>query len=785
MKKIDELLKSLTAEEKTRLFNGKGNWNTFDADGKVPTFSMADGPHGVRKQDDENYRDLNVSKLATCFPTASALASSWNLETIQKLAHALADEAIGSNVDVLLGCGVNMKRSPLCGRNFEYFSEDPYLAGILAAEYVKTLQADGVAACPKHFAANNQEKRRMTSNSLVDERTMNEIYLRAFEIIVKNSKPKTIMAAYNRVNGKFAGFNKRLLTDTLRNKWGFDGVVISDWGACINPPECIKAGMDLAMPDSHLYFDKQIKAALENGTLSESDLDKSASRVLKLADEMIEIRENRKKGQADLEENNKIAVDLATDCAVLLKNEGLLPLKQKEVCVIGELAEILKFQGGGSSHINTPKTKNILESLEERNFKVEYEKGYLSGFVKRRKAAKLNKPYQKKALELAKKCASENKPIIFCCGLTDSFEGEGFDRDNMLLPPEQKLLLTEISKITKDIVVVTFAGAPIDFSFEGDVNAILHMHYAGQGVGEATAILLSGEKSPSGKLSETYPLSIEDTPCYGNFSDLETDDVYYKEEVLMGYRHYQTKNIPVCYEFGYGLSYSKFEYSDLSIEKTSAENVSVSFTIKNVGNFDASEIAQVYVKNPQISKDKENELKRAEKELRGFAKVFLKAGESKKVTIKLDDNSFKVFSTKKDDFAISGGKYTIQVGQSVKNIKLEKEIEIEGEKFEDLVEKVRWDAKKELAIDDKKGKFSMSSSLYDMSKKSFIIRAFLAIILVVLRGMNHWEAADSPIIKIQINTIKECPVEALISTSGGSVNEGMARFFVWCANHRL
>ncbi|MDD7415978.1 MAG: glycoside hydrolase family 3 N-terminal domain-containing protein [Treponemataceae bacterium] len=776
MMRPEELIKNLTLKEKCRIFSGDGPWNTFSAGDKVPSFSMADGPHGLRKQGDAAYADMENSHIATCYPTASALASSWNTETIEKLAKALATEAYNEDVQVLLGCGMNIKRSPLCGRNFEYFSEDPYLAGTLAAQYVKTIQENGVAACPKHFCANNQEKRRMTSNSIVDERTLNEIYLRAFEIVVKNSAPKSIMASYNRCNGSYVGHNKKFLTDILRTKWGYKGIVISDWGACINAADSMMAGMDLAMPDSNGYLNEQLEKAVAAGKITEADVEKMAARVVGLAQEMK--NQNREKGKTDLEAHNKIAVDLAADCAVLLKNEGLLPLKQKEICVIGELAEFLKFQGGGSSHIQTRKTPNVIEALEAKGFKVEYSKGYLSGFVKRAHAESKNKPYQKKALELAKQCAEKNMPIVFCCGLTDSFEGEGFDREDLLLPPEQLKLLDDISKITKNIVVLTFAGAPIDFSFTDKVNAILHMHYAGQGVGEAAAILVSGERSPSGKLSESYPFKVEDTPCFGNFSITGKDDIYYKEGLMVGYRYYQTKNIPVRYEFGYGLSYSTFEYSNFSVEK-SGDSAVAKFTLKNTGNVDAAEVAQIYVKNPE----NKSGLQRAIQELRGYAKVFLKAGESKEVTIKLDDNAFKVFSTKKEDFVLCGGEYTVQLAASVKDIKSEKVIKIEGESLEALCDPIVYTD--DMTVEGKLDHFVMSSSLGDMSKKSFIIRAFLAIILIVLRLMNKGQSADSPIVKIQINTIRECPVESLISTSGGSVNHAMARFFVWCANHRL
>ena len=775
--------------DKIRLFNGVGSWRTYTANGTVPQITMSDGPHGLRKQEAENYADLNKSNVATCFPTASCIASSWNRSSLNKLGKEIAREALAENVHLVLGCGMNIKRSPLCGRNFEYFSEDPYLSGELATSYVNGMQNEGVGACIKHFACNNQEKRRQTSSSNVDERALREIYLRGFEIAVKKSKPVSIMCSYNKVNGVYAAHNKHLLTEILRDDWGFDGAVISDWGACIDAPKCLKAGMDLAMPDSNGYFDMQLKQALDNGELTEQELDTANNRIIEMAAKLTKMREKRLAPTPDkaiypnLAEQYQKALELACDSAVLLKNDGVLPLslqKNKELCVIGELAVNMKFQAGGSSHITVSEYPDAVKLLKEDGFSVTYSAGYYSGFCKRKKVAKKNAPLHKKAMEVVRAAAEKNVPILFFCGLTEAFEGEGFDRKNMELPPEQLELLENILKLTDNVVVISFSGAPVDLVPVQKAKAVLHMYLCGEACGRAVVDLLTGKVNPSGKLAETWPLKIEDTPCHGNFAP-DHDEVDYDEGLLVGYRWYEERKLPVQYPFGFGLSYTSFEYSDLKV--TVAENLDGAgqtkavLKVKNTGSVVGAEIVQLYVTRTGHSY----------KELRGFEKVFLEAGEEKSVEIVLDDNAFKIFSEVKNQFVQIKGDYVIEVGANIKDIRLSASVTVDGEELTDNV--VTADARSSDSSETDtvcsfadKAVFNISDSLGDMSSHSLRIRLLIKIFTLALVIMNKGKSREDPVIKIAVAALTENPLESLISTSGGVISYKFAKRIVKWAN---
>ena len=775
--------------DKIRLFNGVGSWRTYTANGTVPQITMSDGPHGLRKQEVENYADLNKSNVATCFPTASCIASSWNRSSLNKLGKEIAREALAENVHLVLGCGMNIKRSPLCGRNFEYFSEDPYLSGELATSYVNGMQNEGVGACIKHFACNNQEKRRQTSSSNVDERALREIYLRGFEIAVKKSKPVSIMCSYNKVNGVYAAHNKHLLTEILRDDWGFDGAVISDWGACIDAPKCLKAGMDLAMPDSNGYFDMQLKQALDNGELTEKELDAANNRIIEMAAKLTKMREKRLAPTPDkaiypnLAEQYQKALELACDSAVLLKNDDVLPLsfqKNKELCVIGELAVNMKFQAGGSSHITVSEYPDAVKLLKEDGFSVTYSAGYYSGFCKRKKVAKKNAPLHKKAMEVVRAAAEKNVPILFFCGLTEAFEGEGFDRKDMELPPEQLELLENILKLTDNVVVISFSGAPVDLVPVQKAKAVLHMYLCGEACGRAVVDLLTGKVNPSGKLAETWPLKIEDTPCHGNFAP-DHDEVDYDEGLLVGYRWYEERKLPVQYPFGFGLSYTKFEYSDLKV--TVAENLDragqtkVSLKVKNTGSVAGAEIVQLYVTRAG----------HAYKELRGFEKVFLEAGEEKSVEIVLDDNAFKIFSEVKNQFVQIKGDYVIEVGANIKDIRLSASVTVDGDELTDNV--VTADARSSDSSETDtvctcadKAVFNISDSLGDMSAHSLRIRLLIKIFTLALVIMNKGKSREDPVIKIAVAALTENPLESLISTSGGVISYKFAKRIVKWAN---
>jgi len=770
-----EIFDKLTVDEKIRLFNGDGSWYSCTLNKTIPYFVMSDGPHGLRKQEEENYSDLNKSKIATCFPTASCIASSWNRNSMKILGDTLAKEALHEKVNMVLGPGINIKRSPLCGRNFEYFSEDPYLAGTLAANYINAMQDNGVAACLKHFACNNQETRRQTSNSIIDERTLREIYLRAFEIVVKESNPIGIMGSYNRLNGEYTCASKKLLTDILRNEWGFNGIVISDWGACIDSAKCAKAGMNLAMPDSEGYLPKTLKKALADGVISMSQIEDVVYPVLETAASF----PKNKDPAVNYEEHHLLAKELAEDSAVLLKNDGILPLKPGKVAVIGELAEFMKFQGGGSSHITTREYPNALESLKNLGFEVLYSKGYYSGFCKEKDIVKKNAPLQKEAVSFITKIAAENIPVLFFTGLTECYEGEGFDRTTLELPQEQLKLLNDILNITANVAVINFSGAPVDFSPVKNAKALLQMYLPGEAAGEAVADLISGKVNPSGKLAETYPCKLSDVPCYENFGKNE-DNVPYRETVFVGYRYFESRNIPVQYEFGFGLSYTTFEYSELQVIKESDERVTVKLSVENTGNVDGSEIVQIYVSPVQTDEEK---LLRPAMELRGFTKVFLKAGEKQRVEIPLDVNAFKVFSEKDNSFVTSGGKYAIKAGASVRDIRLETEIDVEGEKFCALAAPVPESFYIENSIQaHKKGSFTMSDSLIDMANESNFIKHALRIIKFAIILMNKGKSKEDPAVKIALSAVAENPLESLISTSGGAISEKTARWFLKHAN---
>ena len=648
----------LSKEEKIRLFNGVGNWNSYDAEGKLQSFTMSDGPHGLRKQDPvqetEAYADINRSRLATCFPTSSCMAASWDKALLSEEGKSIAEEAQCQEVDVVLGPGTNIKRSPLCGRNFEYFSEDPYLAGTLAASYINGMQALGIGTSLKHFTCNNQEKRRQTSNSIVDEKTLSEIYLRPFEIAVRKAQPASIMVSYNKVNGEYAAASKFLLTEVLRKKWGFKGMVISDWGACIGAANCLKAGMSLAMPDSNGYFSHQLEPLYDNDKELQEKLEEANNLVIEAAQKWNGgHKQKADNSKIDFVAHHKLALRFATSSAVLLKNDGVLPLAPKaKLIVIGGLAATMKFQGGGSSHINAAEYPSALESLKNLGYEIDFAEGYPTDI------GNVSETGYAQALELAKKAATENCPVLFFCGLTEEFEGEGFDRETMALPEVQTKLLDQIIALGAKVIAVTFSGAPIDLYFADKVSAILHMYLCGEACGEACAQLLSGNVNPSGKLAETFPFTEKDTPCYGSFGG-EDDNIEYKEGCLVGYRYYEAKNIPVRYEFGYGLSYTSFAYSNLEVDAKAGK---VLFDVTNTGKVKGSEAAQVYIQK----------MDGVYPELRGFEKVELGPGETKRVIVTLDENAFKTYDTSKHNFVASAGAYKIYAASSVKKIQLEK-----------------------------------------------------------------------------------------------------------------
>ena len=658
--KHQDIISQLTLEEKCYLLSGKDFWQTRSVKAKgVPNMTLSDGPHGIRKQEGAGDQlGLNGSLPATCFPTAATVANSWDPALGEEVGRYLGEEAASQDVCVLLGPGLNIKRSPLCGRNFEYFCEDPYLAGKMAAGYIRGIQANGVSACPKHFAANNTELRRQASDSVVDERTLREIYLTGFEIAVKEAAPKSIMSSYNMINGVYANENEHLLQEILRDQWGFDGFVVSDWGASNDHVLGVAAGSHLEMPSTGGDSDEELIQAVKGGKISEELVDR---RVDELLDVVLSTRKavDPLKGKPfDVDAHHAMAMKASEQSIVLLKNENnILPLKKgSKVAVIGEFAKVARYQGAGSSVVNCTKLDHAMDVIGNFDLNVV---GFEAGYPR---SGPGDAAMQAKAVELAK----QSDYVLLYIGLDEISESEGLDRSHMKLPQSQVDLLTAVAEVNKNVIAVMSAGSSVEMAWLDKCQAMVHGYLCGQAGASAVLKVILGEVNPSGKLSETYPVKYEDTPSAPYFPAKQRT-VEYREGLYVGYRYFETAKVPVLFPFGFGLSYTTFEYSDLTVSDTE-----VSFTLKNTGKVDGAEVAQLYVsaKNPSIY--------RPAKELKGFAKVFLKAGESKTVTIKLDDKAFRYFNVKTDRFEIDGGDYEIMIGASVADIKLSGIVTVKG-----------------------------------------------------------------------------------------------------------
>lgn len=663
--KVIELLEKLTVEEKIALCSGADFWHTEAVKRlNLPPVMMCDGPHGLRKQEGESdHMGIHESIKTVCYPSASALASSFDEEVMEELGDALGKECQAENVGMLLGPGLNMKRSPLCGRNFEYFSEDPYLTGKLASAYIRSLQSNGVAACVKHFAVNNQETMRMNGSSNVDERTLNEIYLPAFEMAVKEGKTRSVMCAYNAVNGEFCADNKMLLTDILRNKWEFDGFVVTDWGAAKDVTKGIKARLNLVMPGGYGTHEAALRAALEKGEIKEEELDTVVADILQF---ILDYQEQKKKSATiNRAELGKLSARIAAQCAVLLKNEQILPLKQNDtIAFIGEFFEKPRYQGSGSSHINVDHVISAMEEAEKRHISYTYAKGYQTE----------EEAVREELMQEAVRNATHADVAVVFAGLPDSYESEGFDREHDNLPENQNRLIEEIAKVQKNLVVVLHGGAPMHLPWFDKVKGLLCMYLGGQQVGVAAMRLLYGEENPSGKLAETWAKKISDTPAYLNFPGVE-GQVDYCERIYIGYRYYDKKEMEVQFPFGYGLSYTSFEYTDINVDKVEAtdqEKVKVTCKIKNIGDVFGKEAVQLYVGSLGSSAD------RPVKELKGFTKVSLMPGEEKEIEFILDRRSFAYYETQIHDWYAETGDYRIEIGSSSRDILLKTNVHIES-----------------------------------------------------------------------------------------------------------
>ena len=658
MKHADVIAK-LSLREKCALLSGATVFETHALPNKgVPAIWLSDGPNGLRKQaGPADHLGLNPSEPATCFPTAATVANSWDPALGEEIGKALGEETASYSVNVILGPGLNTKRSPLCGRDFEYFSEDPYLSGKLAAGYVRGIQSVGVSACPKHFAANNQELRRMASNSVLDERTLREMYLTGFEIAVKEGRPKCIMTSYNRVNGTYANENHHLLQDILHGEWGYDGAVVTDWGGSNDHVEGVREGSTLEMPCPGFGSAKRLMQAVAEGRLPESAVDARVDELLELVfttDAAVKAAPKR----FDRDAHHALARRAAAESVVLLKNEDdLLPLKPgQRVALIGDFAQTPRYQGAGSSSVNATRVDNLKDAAEADDITLA---GFCAGYER---SGTPNPAFVEEAAALARKA----DVVVLCMGLDESSESEGLDRSHICIPENQKQLLEAVAQANENLVVVLSAGSVVETGWASRCKAVLHAYLGGQAGAGAIMDVLTGRVNPSGKLAETLPLTYEDTPAARYFPGKQ-QNVEYREGLYIGYRYYETAHVPVRYPFGYGLSYTTFAYSDLK-----ADADKVTFTITNTGSRAGAEIAQLYVAKADAA------VFRPEKELKGFAKVFLQAGECKTVTIPLDDKAFRYWNVKTDRWETEGGSYQLLVGASVQDIRLRAEVSVQG-----------------------------------------------------------------------------------------------------------
>ena len=777
MLKHKDLISQMTLKEKASLCSGKDFWHLKSIERLgLPEIMVCDGPHGLRKQNAENKKvGIGNSYPATCFPTAVTTACSWDRDLIYKMGQALAEECLQHGVSVLLGPGVNMKRSPLCGRNFEYFSEDPELAGEMGAAFIAGVQSKGIGTSLKHFAGNSQEMKRMTSNSIIDERALREIYLRAFEKAVKKSQPWTVMNAYNLLNGTYCSEDDWLQNKVLRDEWGFKGAVVSDWGAVNDRVAGLNAGNDLEMPSSGGVNDAKIVEAVKCGVIDETTLDE---RVDKLIDIIIKGAANKKPGyKFDVKAHNLLSRQIAEQSMVLLKNDGnILPLKRVEgeyVAVIGAFADNPRYQGAGSSIINPTMIDSGRRAFNNSPISVKYADGYDRSGKRKNEDA-----YITEACNLAK---NASKAVVFI-GLTDDYESEGFDRSTMKLPDGHNRLVEAVSRVNDNVVVVLEGGSPVEMPWADDVKAILNAYLGGQSVAPAIVDVLTGKANPCGKLAETYPVCLKDTPT--SFRDPDSkEDVQYRESIFIGYRYYDKVERNVRFPFGFGLSYTSFEYSDIKLKKknlTKGEGAKVTFTIKNTGDVAGSEIAQVYVAKP------ESKIFRAPKELKGFVKIHLDPGEEKKVSVELDDRAFAFWNTATEDWCVESGEYKILVGASSRDIRLEAAAKMKSEDDETIVDLresagVYFDGDPARAREDDfkviyGGEFKLAPEITSDSLNNSIERSKdkgLAkfIYNTVDLAMKPKGGVGSSMIT---NTIMQTPIRNYVSMSNGLFTEDMA-----------
>ncbi len=755
---IEKILQQMTLEDKIALCSGENFWETkkYEKYG-IPSLFMCDGPHGLRKQ--ENVADMlgiNESRKATCFPAEVTTAGSWDPELLEKIGAAIGEEAKEQGVGLVLGPGANLKRNPLCGRNFEYFSEDPYLAGKLAAGFIRGAEAQGIGTSLKHFAVNSQEKSRFTSDSVLDERTLRELYLTAFEIAVKEGKPSTVMCAYPKLNGVHCSDNRGLLSDILRTEWGFNGMVVTDWGAMNDRIGGFQAGCDLNMPGGSDYMEKEVLQAVKNGTLPESCVDDSARRVLKLVFRAAETLSEQ--ASCNYEVHHALAKRAATEGAVLLKNEcGILPLKPAaKIAVIGAMAKNIRYQGAGSSHINPTGLSQPLDFLPDAI--------YALGCDDRGDTTDV-------LIAEATETAKNAEIAVVFAGLPDRYESEGFDRDNMKMPVGQLRMIEAVASANSNTIVVLLCGSAVECPWADAVKAVLYMGLPGQAGGEAIAELLYGRISPSGKLAESWPYRYEDVPSSEIYG--KTADALYQEGVYVGYRYYDKAGVPVRWRFGYGLSYTTFAYSDLTVEGDS-----ISVTVKNTGSLAGAEVAQLYVEAPQDG------LHRPLRELKGFRKVFLQPGQSETVSLTLTDRSFTLWQ---DGWKVPSGTYTVCIGDLTASVQKSGETLLvptwqKGSWYACCTGKpnqTAWEAMLGRTYTPpvlKKGSFTMDNTVMEMKDHSLIMKImFKAVESTIAKGFDGKKDYENPEFRMLMNSSAGSPLRSMMISGGmkGGVLPGM------------
>ena len=766
---VKKIISKMTLEDKISLCTGADFWRTKAMDKYgIPSVKMCDGPHGVRCQNDAtDMIGINQSEPATCFPPAVTAGATWNRDLYRKEGEAIGKEAAALGVSVVLGPGCNIKRNPLGGRNFEYISEDPYVAGKMAASFVEGVESTGVGTSLKHFAVNSQEYKRMNGDSRLDERAYREIYLAPFEIAVKEGHPSTVMCSYNKINGTHASDNKELLTDILRGEWGFDGLVVTDWGALNDRMEAFKAGCDLNMPGGSKYMEKAALEAVKSGELDEKLIDTAVERILRLVEQGKKIE----KCDVDFDAHHALSRKIATEGAVLLKNDGnILPLSESDFVLIGSMAKNIRYQGSGSSHINPTKLSSICDAMPNVAF---CDAGNELGDLKPEEIAA--------AVSMAK----EKKAAVIVIGLPDSYESEAFDREHMRLPDGYLALVDAVSEVNPNTVVVLLGGSVMELPFADRVKAILYMGLPGQAGGEATADLLCGRANPSGKLTETWPVSYADVICRDTFG---IRDPEYQESIYVGYRYYDKANKIVRYPFGHGLSYTSFEYSNLKIN---GRNVNLS--IKNTGSLAGSEVVQLYVA------PKTEGIFRPERELRGFEKIHLLPGESKAVSFTIDDRSFAVWN---NGWRVPAGEYAIEIGSSSRDIRLSEKITVAGEDVKSNCQnswyhtllgkptREEWERlmghSVPLSVEPKKGEFTMDNSCMEMKKHSFMMWVqYLVTKIIISKGIEGKKDMSNPTYKMMLLSATDCPMRAAVINSGGMMSESVARGMLLMANGKF